>query len=293
MGLATCTVYVYSVVLAVPKFNFDTKFMMYYYSILELKKSLANVYGYPWKSKRMNTQKRSERPSSPSPVNHRTIVGRQRRAKTESRILRSALQVFAQKGTHAVIDDFILAAGIARGTFYNYYRSTDQLLEAVRLMLTDEHNQSVEEALAGIDDPITRLGTGIRLWMWRAENDHHWAGFVARVRLHGTRSLEAPKNDLRRALRKKQIRIPNIDVALDVLEGAGTSSMHRMLEGPIIKDYANAFTTMMLQALGVDAETICRILALPLPRMKIMSRHEHSSATGQTSGNRPGNIPAF
>jgi AcrR family transcriptional regulator len=206
-------------------------------------------------------------------VNHRTIVGRQRRARTEEKIIRSALAVFARKGTHAVIDDFIKAAGIARGTFYNYYRSTEQLLDAVRLLLTDEHNQSVEEALAGIDDPITRLGTGIRLWMWRAEHDHAWAGFVARVRLHGTKSLERPMTDLRRAQRLGQVHVPNLQVAMDLMEEAGTSAMRRILAEPAIEDYTDGMTKLILQGLGVDPGTIQAILARPLPKMKSLPPH--------------------
>ena len=56
---------------------------------------------------------------------HRTRVGRQRRARTQARILEAAFEVFARKGPDApVIDDFIQAAGVARGTFYNHFRTT-------------------------------------------------------------------------------------------------------------------------------------------------------------------------
>lgn len=221
----------------------------------------------------MTDPRRPRRSRKAPSVNHRTIVGRQRRARTEEKIIRSALAVFARKGTHAVIDDFIKAAGIARGTFYNYYRSTEQLLDAVRLLLTDEHNQSVEEALAGIDDPITRLGTGIRLWMWRAEHDHAWAGFVARVRLHGTQSLERPMADLRRAQRLGQVHVPDLRTAMDLMEGAGTSAMRGILAGSRVKGYTDGMTRMILRALGVDPVTIQAILARPLPRIKSLPPH--------------------
>ena len=44
------------------------------------------------------------------------------------RIIEAALRVFAEKGPDvAVIDDFIHAAGVARGTFYNHFRTTEDL----------------------------------------------------------------------------------------------------------------------------------------------------------------------
>ena len=117
----------------------------------------------------MRTSPKAPEEETPAPVNHRTVVGRQRREKTEAKIIEGALHVFAEKGPQAaVIDDFIKAAGVARGTFYNYFRSTDELLAATQTWLSDDLIKSIEDALVGITDPITRFGMGIRLWMKRA-----------------------------------------------------------------------------------------------------------------------------
>ena len=62
-------------------------------------------------------------------TDHRTRVGRERRERTQARIIEAALRVFAEKGPDApIIDDFIKAAGVARGTFYNYFPSKDAIL---------------------------------------------------------------------------------------------------------------------------------------------------------------------
>ena len=72
--------------------------------------------------------------------------------------------VFAEKGLDApVIDDFIRAAGVARGTFYNHFASTDELLEAVTRMLEDNVMRSTLAAIGEIEDPVRRFATGIRL----------------------------------------------------------------------------------------------------------------------------------
>jgi hypothetical protein len=48
--------------------------------------------------------------------NYQTRVGALRREKTRNRLIESALGVFAEKGPDApLIDDFIAAAGVARG----------------------------------------------------------------------------------------------------------------------------------------------------------------------------------
>ncbi|MEY2866979.1 MAG: hypothetical protein RIQ43_1005, partial [Pseudomonadota bacterium] len=54
-------------------------------------------------------------------MDHRTRVGQERSNRTRLRILEAAMRVFAEKGPDApVIQDFIIAADMSRGTFYNY-----------------------------------------------------------------------------------------------------------------------------------------------------------------------------
>ena len=72
-------------------------------------------------------------------MTYQTRVGAQRRSRTRAQIITSAMAVFAAKGPDApVIDDFILAAGISRGTFYNHFRTVPELLQATSELLTEE-----------------------------------------------------------------------------------------------------------------------------------------------------------
>src|SRR5687768_10453743 len=94
-------------------------------------------------------------------VDHRTRVGAERSAKTETRILQAAVQVFADQGPDApTIDDFVREAGVSRGTFYNYFQSTDELLAATSEWLTRELIEKIERSLEGLDGPALRLGVG-------------------------------------------------------------------------------------------------------------------------------------
>ena len=202
-------------------------------------------------------------------LNHRTVVGQRRRARTEARIIEAALHVFAEKGLRgAVIDDFIKAAGIARGTFYNYFPSIGELLLATRKWLNDDLVQSIEDSISDIDDPITRFGVGIRLWMRRAASDRAWCGFVSQLRLFGTPALEKPLRDIKRALRARQIDVPSMDAAMDLVQGAKTYAMYRMLTEPRGADHGNNIAILILQGLGVNRKTIAEIMRRPLPEFR-------------------------
>lgn len=200
-------------------------------------------------------------------VNHRTVVGQRRRKKTEAKIIESALRVFAEKGPEApVIDDFIKAAGIARGTFYNYFSNTTELLEATSLWLSADMIESIEREVIHIKDPVLRYGTGIRLWLRKARADEAWCRFVAHVWLRDGMSFDAPMRDIKAGIRAGEMTCANAEIGWDMAQGALRQAMIRMLREPNIrKSYPDDMVDAILQGLGVSEEKRCEIRAYPLP----------------------------
>ena len=210
-------------------------------------------------------------------VNHRTLVGRRRRAMTETKIILAAVQVFAERGTDApVIDDFIKAAGIARGTFYNYFKSTDELLRATSEFLTEELVNLIDNEIRSFDEPAMRFGIGVRLWMRWAMANPSWCLFIARI--WNSIKYEQPLHDIRKAIRKKQFLAPDPDVAWDVLSGAVRQAMFRIGESTVRRNYGDSVARMCLQALGVQSETMAEIMAFPLPKTPTSARPDETAA---------------
>jgi AcrR family transcriptional regulator len=197
-------------------------------------------------------------------VNHRTLVGKRRRAKTETKIIHAAIKIFAELGPDApVIDDFIKAAGIARGTFYNYFKSTDELLRATSDFLSEELVMRIDKEIRSIKDPATRFGIGIRLWMRWAVAHPSWCLFLARV--WNSIKYELPIGDIREGIAKNIFFAPDPYVAWDVISGAVRQAMFRIAEGNTDGSYGNSVAQMCLQVLGIRAEIIKDIMAMPLP----------------------------
>lgn len=213
--------------------------------------------------------KPQERPSAEPPVNHRTIVGRRRRAQTEAKILEAALGVFAEKGPDApVIDDFIKAAGIARGTFYNYFKSTEELLQATSDWLSDDIVESIETEIGRIKDPVQRHAIGLRLWMRKAETDRAWCAFVARVWFKGGFATSAPLRDIRMGIKKGWFRCPSPEVGFDLAIGTLRQAMIRLADEPGLKNYGDSVAFVILQGLGLERATIEELMNHPLPEMR-------------------------
>ncbi len=73
------------------------------------------------------------------------------------------------------------AAGVSRGTFYNYFRTNAELLAAANAELGNEIVHLIETHVHAIPSPAARLLTGLRLYLDVARRFPLFARFVARV----------------------------------------------------------------------------------------------------------------
>ena len=207
------------------------------------------------------------RPAGKRPAaDHRTRVGQRRRARTRHHIIGTALAVFAEKGPDApVIEDFIRAAGVARGTFYNHFTSTQELLDAATRTLEDNVMRSTLSAIGEVGDPVHRLALGIRLWLQWSKSDAIGCAFVVRSRFRGALVEKQVAADLRGGLQAGKFACPSVEVARDLLVGTTLEAMHRLMTSRVSRTFTDDVARAILQGLGVDKRGIARLMAVPLP----------------------------
>jgi AcrR family transcriptional regulator len=208
-------------------------------------------------------------------------VGRARSSRTEARILSAALRVFAEKGPDApVVDDFLATTGISRGTFYNHFASVPELLEATSVWTTDTTVASIDAALGGIEDPAVRFGTGLRLFLAKAQSDPVWSLFIARVWKLGP--LRPARRDLRAGVRTGAFRVRDVEVALGIVLGGMRAALLEIGARRRSMAYADQVVELCLKALGVEAGRIAEVLGreLPMPR-------PHTATNAAPHGRKP------
>lgn len=199
-------------------------------------------------------------------VDHRTLVGRIRRAKTRLKILEAAAHVFAKTGADgAVIDDFIRAAGISRGTFYNHFHTMSELLDATMDWMADDITRSTDPFISSIKDDATRLATAMRLYLRWAALDPKWCAFMAKIPHIGPFAERQVRRDIQAGARAGVFRIPDYDAAHDLLLGTSYQVIRRIAANPdqaIPTDYS---VRLVLRGLGVTEKKIGEIMSKPLP----------------------------
>ena len=203
---------------------------------------------------------------------HRTRVGIERRKATRRRLVDSALLVFARRGAGgAVIDDVIAEAQVSRGTFYNYFRTDEELLKAVAEEVGNQILQVVYPVSSARPDPAARVACGVRLTLAMARTHPHLAAFVARVgpAALGSNSLAAAyvPRDIADGMACGRFTALHPRLAFDLVTGPVLAAFHTLLHKKVPASFAEDMAQAILQSLGVAKATARRIARTPLPAL--------------------------
>jgi AcrR family transcriptional regulator len=94
----------------------------------------------------------------------------QRRQKNKTqirmRILRAAMNVFGRLGyPDARVEDILEDAGISRPTFYRYFKSKEDVFDAVDEVISMSFLQTWTSAVASVDGPLEKLEKGVDAYL--------------------------------------------------------------------------------------------------------------------------------
>jgi AcrR family transcriptional regulator len=173
--------------------------------------------------------------------------------------------VIAERGPDApVIEDFIQAAGVARGTFYNHFKTTEELLTATSRWLEDTLIDSIESVIGEFEDPVLRAATGMRHWLHLSRRDPLFCAFVVRSRFRGAAVERQLARDLGAGLRSGRLKAPSIELARDLVVGAIREAQARMMGARVPASYPDDVVRLILRALRLDERRIAALLAAPI-----------------------------
>jgi AcrR family transcriptional regulator len=186
----------------------------------------------------------------------RASIGLEKRERTRRSLIEAAYRVFARKEADAVtIDDIIAEAAVARGTFYNYFQTREDVLKAVAASLSDEMNQKIWVQYATIDDPAERMAIAIRQFLHQSIRDSTWGWVIVRIGLVAAPLSETIERgvmtDLQAGIRLKRFQVENEKAAIDLILGTGLMAMRSILEGHTEPDYPEHITKLILKTLGI------------------------------------------
>jgi AcrR family transcriptional regulator len=197
-----------------------------------------------------------------------------KREKTRAKLLEAAKRVMAGKGVEsATIAEIAAAADVAPGTFYNYYRTREEILDAVAQSLVEEFRRVMGAIQRNVDDPAERIAIAIRLFLERVKDDPLWGWFMARY----APSLPILRDETRdiireriiaEGLRRRRFRLPSTRAVGDLIAGTSVTALRSILEGRAPVAIAGEVAELVLRGLGVPLDEAHEIATRPIPSLR-------------------------
>jgi AcrR family transcriptional regulator len=193
--------------------------------------------------------------------------GHKKRERTRRGLVDAALRLVARKevGEIALLE-VAAEAAVSNGTIYNYFRTRDEVLEAVGIAMAAEFSDAISALSTDVHCGAQRLSIGVRMFVCRAADDHPWANALLRI-IHfdqamRSRLAEHVLGDLREGLRAGTL---DEEIALDMVVSCTTGAMRSVIEGRAVADHDLKVAEIILKALGVTPARAKRIASKPLP----------------------------
>lgn len=194
------------------------------------------------------------------------------RQRTRRALVEAALRLFAQKGIgETAIHEIAEEAGVSNGSFYNYFRTREEILEAGAGLLIARYTDQISRSSERVNDPAERVAIGSRRFMLKALEDPEWGAALLRVwdntPVLAQRVNEAVLLDLRAAKKAKRFSYATERAAVDLLQGTVLAGMRSMVEGGADAGHAETVTAMILRGFGLDAAEAKELATRPLPAL--------------------------
>ena len=219
-----------------------------------------------------------------------------KRERTQSALVRAAVQVFCARGVAAAtVQEVAQVAGMTAGTVYNHFASKEALVERVAVVLAESLSRAIGDSQEEVVDGAERVAIGLRRYVLLAAESPAWALLMLEVAASTPSLLQQievyPLGDLRLGVRQKRLKFPSEAVALDLLEGMGTYAMRRVATGQAPGRHDVAVATLALRALGMAADEAAEIAKRPLPELPMPqprppARPARKRAPAKRSGER-------
>jgi AcrR family transcriptional regulator len=204
-----------------------------------------------------------------------------RRASARERLIESARTLIARKGIdETTIADITDAADVAIGSFYNHFRSKEELVESLVATAIETHGTALDSLAASVSDPAELLSICIRHTVRMADHDPVWAWFAVRAGLY-VRELELGlgarlMRDLQRGIDSGCFTPRDVRSALVVIGGATVAAMQGRLIGVLDEPADHLIAEHVLRMLGVPAAEAERIANLPLGESAAAEAQPHA-----------------
>lgn len=210
--------------------------------------------------------------ATPAEPREELTRGYKKKMRTRRQLIDAALRIYARKGVgEMALNELAEEAGVSNGTVYNYFRTREEVLDAVGIALADQLSHQVVEASISVTQGVERMAIGIRRFVLQAACDPEWARALISVACYAEGMLSAlavyVRADLQLGRQQGDFRYADEEVALGLVLSATMGAMTAAVNGMKAANHDSLVAEMILMALGVEQGKAQAVAGLPIPRI--------------------------
>jgi AcrR family transcriptional regulator len=195
-----------------------------------------------------------------------------KRERTRKRIFETTFGLIGhERGLSVRIEQICAAAGVSRGTFYNYFSSMEELFQLLAVELSHDFNASVIATLSTIESSAERTNAAVQHYLKRARRDPAWGWAMVHLSaagpFFGAETFEACHSTIERGIKSGEFHIPHAQYGRDLLLGTCLAAMRSTLRGEGARSQPRIVSHLILRALGVPDDRAREISESSLPEL--------------------------
>jgi AcrR family transcriptional regulator len=212
----------------------------------------------------------STRMAVDTPVAGRRAPDTARRERTRRGTLDAAFRLIGHEHGRAIrIEELCAAAGISRGSFYNYFAGMDELFEALALDLTHEFTLAVVAEMGRLESAAEQADAAMRYYLDRARSDAAWGWAMVNIGatgpLFGAETFASALATVEMGIATGEFDVASARIGRDLVLGTCQAAIITHLREGSPGDLPQGVSRAVLRGLGIAAETVERIVTRPLP----------------------------
>ncbi|WP_298725304.1 TetR/AcrR family transcriptional regulator [uncultured Ferrovibrio sp.] len=193
-----------------------------------------------------------------------------KRDRTRRQLLDAAAKVFAARGVDAAsIQEIAAMAGVANGTFYNYFATKEAILEAAAVHYGVSLCQRIDASCVQVEDGAERMSIGGRNYMLLAIEQPDLARFLMSVAVASPIWDEQIRpyitRDLLLGIKQQRFHVASKDAAMTMIMGTNMAAIRSILAGKAGRSHVVAVSATILRGLGMSPKEADEVARRPLP----------------------------
>eukprot|EP00439_Symbiodinium_sp_Y106_P087597 s1_g133.t1 len=195
-----------------------------------------------------------------------------RRAKSRAALIEAARETMSVKGVDATtIADITEAADLGFGTFYNHFKSKDEIVDAAMADMVERLGDEIDELIAPIDDPFFAQIVAWHQVVNLAVSEPIWGWFVLRssktLNMLNEGLTVRFRRDVKKAVAAGDFDVRDIDVVANLVGGGVLSLVNARLSGVINDEQVSEGLALLVTHLGITPEKARKLIAQPIPSL--------------------------